>query len=283
MARPARVVQSVPARRLGLRAAPPLLGALLLVGIAILFALPGATARAESQDDERARAHFVAANAYFEDGRFNEAAREFAEAYQLSGRPEMLINLARAQERASAIREAIATLELLLHRHPQTSYKAEAEAQLARLRAQEPSEPEPASEPASEPAPGPSVVADVEPASPAPLDRKIWPPRWPTLAVGGGAAASVVLAIATGFAAHAKYKDLDGRCPEGACDDGYQADRDRGQRLARSSTAFTFAAVALGGVTAALWVLDIRRERARAQLGVRTSLTAHEANLRLSF
>lgn len=248
---------------------------LWLACLGLVMAL-GSQARAESEDDERARAHFVAAEAYYQDGRFSDAAREFEEAYQLSGRPEMLINLARAQERANDSSGAITTLELLLGRYPQTSYKAEAETQLARLRAQQPP-------PAPETAPV-EVGPVAEPVAAAePEKRKLWPPRWPTLAVGGAAVASVLVAVGTGWAAHAKYGDLDDRCPSGACDDAYEHDRDRGQRLSRTSTGFTFVAVALSGVTAALWILDLKSERARAQLGVRSSLTSYEANLRLSF
>lgn len=247
---------------------------LLLACLGLVMVL-GSRARAESEDDERARAHFVAAEAYYQDGRFSEAAREFEEAYQLSGRPEMLINLARAQERANDPSGAITTLELLLGRYPQTSYKLEAETQLAKLRELRPASAETA----------PVEVAPVaEPVTSAePEKRKVWPPRWPTLAVGGAAVASVLVAVGTGWAAHAKYGDLDDRCPGGACDEAYEHDRDRGQRLSRTSTGFTFVAVALGGVTAALWILDLKSERAHAQLGVRSSLTSYEANLRLSF
>jgi tetratricopeptide (TPR) repeat protein len=251
---------------------------LLLASLGLLVVLCSSRARAESEDDERARAHFVAAEAYYQDGRFSDAAREFEEAYQLSGRPEMLINLARAQERAGELSGAIATLELLLGRYPQTSYRAEAESHLLTLREQQPA-------PVAEPAPV-DVAPVAEPGAPVePEKRKLWPPRWPTLVVGGAALASLLVAVGTGWAAHAKYSDLDDRCPGGACDEPYAHDRDRGQRLSRTSTGFTFAAVALGGVTAALWILDLRSERAgaRAQLGVRSSLTSYEANLRLSF
>lgn len=253
------------------------LASLWLGCLGLLALLSSSPVHAESEDDERARAHFVAAQAYYEDGRFGEAAREFKEAYQLSGRPEMLINLARAQERAGSSSAGIATLELLLSRYPQTSHKSQAETQLARLRAQQAALPAVPAALVVEPAPPP-------PAEPlAPVRRKLWPPRWPTLAAGGAATASVLVALATGLAAHAKYNDLDERCPAGACDDPFAQDRDRGRRLARTSTGFTFAALALGSVTAALWIFDVRTERGRAQLGVRSSLASHEANLRLSF
>ncbi|HVZ35454.1 MAG TPA: hypothetical protein VG963_23665, partial [Polyangiaceae bacterium] len=47
-------------------------------------------------DDERARAHFVAGESYFAAQRWDDAAHEFASAYEFSRRPEMLINLSLA-------------------------------------------------------------------------------------------------------------------------------------------------------------------------------------------
>jgi tetratricopeptide (TPR) repeat protein len=260
-----------------------------LLVLLLLLWVPVGTVRALSEDDERARAHFVAGEAYFEDQRYADAAREFKEAYELSGRPEMLVNLSRAHERAGASAEAMADLELLLARHPQTSYRAEAEVRLANLRAahpelttpeQAPAEPRAAPQPAPEPAP-----------------RKLWPPRVPTLVLGGAAVAGALAAVATGWAAHAKHEDLERRCQDG-CPDDIEADKERGQRLARTSTGMTFAAIALGGASAVLWVLDVRASGARepanharagavrdtrARLGLRSSAAAVEARLRIDF
>lgn len=236
-----------------------------------------ATARAESEDDARARAHFVAAQAYFEDQRFSDAAREFGEAYELSGRPEMLLNRSRAEERAGALAEAVASLELLLARYPQTSYRPEAEQRLAALRpqlpppaAEEPKSAQPAATPAPEPVPS------------APANKLYWPRKPLTLVAAGGTAASLLVAIATGWAAHSKYKDLEARC-DGGCEGPFRADKERGQRLARTSTGFTFAALALGGLTTALYIFELRERGAQGQLSMRSSPTSCEANLRLSF
>jgi tetratricopeptide (TPR) repeat protein len=261
--------------------------------LVLLLALwvPVGKVRALSEDDERARAHFVAGEAYFEDQRYADAAREFKEAYELSGRPEMLLNLSRAHERAGASADAMADLELLLARHPQTSYRAEAEVRLANLRAAYPelTTPQQASRPAeprAAPQPAPERAA-----------RKLWPPRLPTLILGGAAAAGALLAVATGWAAHAEYGDLEQRCRDG-CPDDIEADKERGQRLARTSTGMTFAAIALGGASAVLWVLDVRASGARepakharagaardtrARLGLRSSAAALEARLRIDF
>jgi hypothetical protein len=95
--------------------------------------------------------------------------------------------------------------------------------------------------------------------------------------------ASVLVSVGTGWAAHAKYKDLDARCkPSDQCPDSSNIadDRDRGQTLARTSTGFTFAAIALGAATAVLWAYDVKAQKTRLSLGVRTSLSSAHAQLR---
>jgi hypothetical protein len=118
----------------------------------------------------------------------------------------------------------------------------------------------------------------------------------PTLIVGGGALASALAAVGTGWAAHATYKDLEACDPD--CGNSLETDKEHGQRLARTSTALTFAAVALGATTAVLWVLDSRASRAgdsteharkdatretRARLGLQSSGAALGAKLRIDF
>jgi len=47
-----------------------------------------------------ARNHFEAGRTYFERARYEDAHREFAEAYRLSQRPTLLLNMSRAREAA---------------------------------------------------------------------------------------------------------------------------------------------------------------------------------------
>jgi tetratricopeptide (TPR) repeat protein len=264
---------------------PPLLtsfrlGALALVVLCGLGFFPAPVA-ADSVDDARARAHFAAGQEYFAQERFSEAASEFDEAYRLSGRPEMLINRARAEERAGALEQAVTALELLFERYPQTSYRAEAEQQLARLKVELDSRaalalPAPAAV-AAAPAPGPSV----RDSAPAERPVKVWPPRLPTLIVGGALVASVLVSVGTGWAAHAKYKQVEEHCPDDQCpDDAQESNRQRGQTLSRVSTGFTFASVALAAATSVLWFYDVKAQKARVSLGVRPALASAHAQLR---
>src|SRR5688572_14255342 len=108
---------------------------LCLVWVVLFACLPWHVhAQVLASDDERGRTHFEAGASYYDQGRYEDAAREFREAFELSGRPEMLINIAHALERAGHVHDAVRSLELLLDRYPQTSYRAEAESELARLR-----------------------------------------------------------------------------------------------------------------------------------------------------
>ncbi len=263
------------------------------------------TARAQSPDDERARVHFVAGNAYFEAGQWDDAAREFEQAHALSGRPEMLVNLSRAHERAGHLQQAVDDLTLLLERYPLTAYKPEAEQRIAHLRSLLGAEAAPESEPPA-PVPEAAGVSEASVSEPgvsqpesAPLQHKLllWPPRWPTLVAAGATLAAAVSALGTGLSAHGRYGDLEKSCPDNACAPRYADDLARGQRLARASTGLSIVALTLASATAVLWFLDMRSlaaadraanradnraiDRARIDLSMNGSHA--EARLRLAF
>ena len=70
-------------------------------------------------DFERARAHFVAGNAAFEAGRFEQAETEFLASLQaLPGRPSTLVNLAATRLRLGRPADALAPLETALAAQP---------------------------------------------------------------------------------------------------------------------------------------------------------------------
>jgi tetratricopeptide (TPR) repeat protein len=246
-------------------------------------------AQVVSSDDERGRTHFEAGASYYELGRYAEAAHEFQEAFELSGRPEMLINVWRAHERAGQMHEAVLALRLMLERFPQSNYRPEAEATLARLapldaesapEAPEPEAPEPE-------APEPEVpVLPAPELTPAPLpvqtakttERAVWPPSTYTLVLGSTAVVTGVLSLALGVRAHNIHDGLEQRCEGGLCAPDERHELEHGQRLARTSTGLSFAALALGAASAVLWVFDVKRERAstRLALGIeRGGLAAH--------
>jgi tetratricopeptide (TPR) repeat protein len=218
------------------------------------WSLPSASA--QSSDDERARGHFLAGSSYFKAEDYAAAAREFQEAFALSGRPEMLLNVSSSHHKAGDIDAAIVALETLLGRYPKTSLREEAEARLAELRAERESKADvgPRDEPQVEAPKPPTPEPAVTPAQPE--DAQAEPKGGgiavglPTWIVGGVAVALGAAALGTGIVAHGKYKDCEG----GRCS---QSEIDSGKTLAIVSTAATFTAVAAVGAAVTMFMLDV--------------------------
>ncbi|MGE0787803.1 MAG: tetratricopeptide repeat protein [Sandaracinaceae bacterium] len=120
-------------RRLGFVA----LTALLLGGAGL-----APSARAQTDDDERARLHFESGRSYFEEGAYERAQQEFEQAYALSPRTAMLFNLGTTYERLGRLSQAadafqryvdespdLANRDTLLRRVANLRRRAEAQAQ----------------------------------------------------------------------------------------------------------------------------------------------------------
>lgn len=199
------------------------------------------------QDDELARNHFESGRAYFSRARYEDAAREFAEAYRLSHRLPMLLNLSRAYEEADRDEEAIAALDEWLRLSPaedpgrnevterRTRLSLELEARRAAA--------------ANANIPAETPVATATPAAePQAQGTTLRTLSFVALGVGG---ASLATSLATGLRAHSIHRDLTSRCdPTGDCPADAAGDIRRGRALARTSTATTFigAAAAAGGL-----------------------------------
>jgi hypothetical protein len=249
--------------------------------------LGSSMARADQLDDDRAYAHFTAGESHFAAERWGDAAREFALAYEFSGRPEMLINLSRAHERNAQHAEALADLELLLSRHPETSYRAEAELRMTKLRAsiaQEGAANEHDVNVRSAAA-GPTDAAGKAASARTPEHdkaraRSIWPPRPLTLALAGSALAVAVASLGTGLRAHGLERELKDSCPDYECDprSSWDRERDRGDALAKASTGLMFVSLALAGSAAALWYYDVKARREHLQTSLRRSRTEQRAS-----
>lgn len=213
-----------------------------------------ATASAQGgTDEDRAQAHFVSGRAYYEQARYEDAAREFLESYRLSARPELLENASRAYERALLFDQAIATLEQMLERHPDPASDASIRERIANLERLRDRVRSGAAEPA-ETSEGPSGRSTVTGAAPASSGGGISIPGIALLAGGGGLG---IVAIITGAVSHASFEALTAECgPERICPPERQGDIDAGNALAITSTVLTFASIALIGVGVVLLVVD---------------------------
>lgn len=88
-----------------------------LVPLLLLIALPVAAAEGDPNLGE-AKIHYDSGAAYYAGGHFEEAVREFKAAYELSRRPAILFNLARAETKLGREEEAIKYLKRYLDESP---------------------------------------------------------------------------------------------------------------------------------------------------------------------
>jgi len=233
--------------RLGPHAA--LMTAAFVTAALATSALGTSPAAADDVQTERARQHYEAATSYYEEARYEDAAREFKRAYELSNRHHLLQNVSVSLERSGDLSGAIAALEKYLEAEPQAEDRSTIEARLENLRerqaeqapAEEPAVEEPAAEePAPKveaPAPGTAVDSGGDGIDPAAL----------ALLIGGGVAA--IGAVITGVVAHGNYNDLEDQCsPDGVCPANLESTKDEGEAFALVSTVLTAASIVAVGV-----------------------------------
>lgn len=193
----------------------------------------------EPSDDERAAMHFRAAQSYFADENFEQALVEFRSARELSGRPEMLFNIGLTLERLGRWGEAADAHAGFVEEAPDHPDASEARDRMERARQRAARERE-----TGEQVPPIDGVDAVETDEGDPSEG---PGALPWVVLGASAAVGVV-ALGTGLAAHGIHGELEEDCPGGVCPADRAGDVDKGQALARASTALTFVALA-GAVT----------------------------------
>ncbi|MBX3275439.1 MAG: hypothetical protein KF729_34585 [Sandaracinaceae bacterium] len=151
-------------------------------------------------DDARAREHFQIATRYYDEGRFIEAAQQFEEAFELSGRPELQYNAYIAYREAHQARRAAAMLEGYLRGVPDAPDRVNLEARLEELRrviAQDEARTAQLSD-AEERALAQAQRAEQEAAARRAAESA--PEAWPWVILGVGGAALIAGAITGGLA-----------------------------------------------------------------------------------
>lgn len=187
----------------------PLLRHLFII-TALALTWTSADARAQPTADALARAkvHFEAGTRHYDIGAYDEAAREFERAYELSEHPELLYNVYTSLERAGRHGEAADALSEYLERGEiEPSQRPALEARLSALRARAERE-APPREPDHDEAQ--DDAASDEPES-AEAERKL-----PKLAIASYYTAGGMAAVFGTFAglALAEYRSLEDRCGE---------------------------------------------------------------------
>ncbi|MBK7155928.1 MAG: tetratricopeptide repeat protein [Sandaracinaceae bacterium] len=192
-----------------------------------------------SNDDEAARRHFRLGQAYYQNGQFPQAAIEFEQAYQLSGRPQLLYNIYLAHRDALHTRQSYEALRQYLDEVADPPDEDHLRARLHHLEealaANPESDPEvqPDTE-TSDPTPTPvttvtpdlSATAEPESSSPVPFV---------VMGAGGG---MLVGGLVAALISRGARSDLDALCDaDGGCppDSNWESLRDKGQRSARTA------------------------------------------------
>jgi predicted DNA-binding protein YlxM (UPF0122 family) len=230
--------------------------------LAAVIVAAAAPARAMTEDEERAKAHFLAGQSYYDQASYNDALREFNEAYRISKRPALLYNIARCHEALEQFPEAVQMLQRYLEEDPTTSDREAVETRIHNLKERQEHVPKP---PAPAPPPQPAVVAPVKPTPP---HRK----RIYTWVVGGIGVGALAAALGTGVASQLSYNDLKSKCTGNVCDPTSVADAqhkiDQGKHLALATDILWpigAAAVATGVV---LFFVEGRHPKEHASLVV---------------
>jgi hypothetical protein len=185
-------------------------------------AAPTADAAHSAATDEEARVHFRLGTAYYDSGRFAQAAQEFKQAYELSKRPQLLYNLFLAYRDAGDIHNAASALRQYLKDNPEVEERSKLEARLQALDKILEGQPAPQAQPTpAQTAPGPVSEPAAQQAAPAPTqpveetDKLKWLP-WTLI---GSGAALIVGGVVTGALAKSDESELDDKCPNGICTD----------------------------------------------------------------
>jgi tetratricopeptide (TPR) repeat protein len=225
----------------------------------------GVAAQEPAANDAEARVHYDAGQLYYDSERYDEALREFREAYRLSPRPALLYNQAAALDRLGRTEEAIALYQLYLDTDQDSPLQAEITERMGALRmAQDTEEQE-----------GSAAPETVEPVRLEP-DNQGGIPTSAIISLGI-AGALVAGAITTGVLALGVHGDLTEECGEGApCPAHLESEISRGEHLTWMTDILGALALMATAAGVTLWILNDEEDE-----GADVSLSASLGGLRL--
>jgi tetratricopeptide (TPR) repeat protein len=171
---------------------------MLILALAVVVAGP-AVARAD--DQEVARAHFVTGRSYYDQGRYQDALKEFQEAYRLSKRVGFLYNIGVCQEQLGHDDEALTAYQGYIASVADEGERAEVQGRIDRLKAKRAAALAPTTPP-------PTTTADnalTASAPPPRAGRPVWKRGWFWGVMAGAVvvvAAGVTIGVVAGTANH---------------------------------------------------------------------------------
>jgi hypothetical protein len=218
--------------------------ALAVTGAMLSTAVP---ALGQDSLDDLARRHFESGVAYLQESDYDNALQAFQKAYELSKRPEILLNIATVNERKADLPAAVKALETYLEVQKEGGERETTEARLANLkkRIEEEKAQAAATAPSSQPdshtpANGAAPTKDTPPAPP--------PNNTPAFVLLGVGGAALIGAGITGVIANGKYNDAKDSCSPNCTDD----DVSSGKTMALTSTILTGVGLVSAGIGAVL-------------------------------
>jgi tetratricopeptide (TPR) repeat protein len=187
--------------------------AVLLAG-GVAHAQPAETPPAEPASPAlvEARRLFIEGNEHYSAGRYALAAERFIKAYELSGKPALLFNLANTYERVGNYEKAAHYLRMYLNGgdvHDPAAVKA----RLQRLEITI-IENKKNAETAGTPTPPPAPATSVTPVEPVAAVHEHRPSRVPYYVAGGAFVAGATTAVVFGLLARSERSEIDGLCSE---------------------------------------------------------------------
>lgn len=260
---------------------------LALVAILTLGALAGAARAATPEEREQARQHYESATRKYDTGRFEDAAAEFQQVFDLIGDPALLFNIAQSYRLAQKPDKALLFYRSYLRRAPDAASRVEVEkriAELTEILKRQPPPPEPTPREAPPPArlDAPPVPAAAAATTPPPQSREPAPhAERRALRIAGltlsavGLAGLVVGAAMTGVGA-AAANDLTHAASQHA--EFTPALRDAESRLALAQP-LSIAGWVVGGAAAVAGVALVVAGRHRPERAVRVGLHATGVSL----
>ena len=155
-------------------------------GVVLLVLVTGLPLQADGDRDARARAHYEVGLGMYHLGNYRDAAREFSAGYELSPRPQFLINLGQAYRKLQDLDRALEMFHKYLETAPADSPdRKQVRALIDEVERERAAAPPPPPAPAPAPAPAVAAPAVALVAAPAAPSRRSAIRRyWWTIPVG---------------------------------------------------------------------------------------------------
>jgi tetratricopeptide (TPR) repeat protein len=206
-------------------------------------------------EDDAAKVHFLSGQAYYDQANYEDALREFGEAYRISKKPALLYNLAVCHEHLNHFDEAVTALRQYLEESPNAADRASIEERIKNLERQQEK----------------VVAAPVPVAPPPPPPPVVEKPRArvATWVVGGLGVGLLLGAVASGTVAYVRYNNLQNDCGGGfSCPNVADLDarKTAGKNAALATDVLWPIGVAAVVTAIVLYFYEIKKPAARASL-----------------